>query len=675
MKNVKREKKIGDLWIKAIFMNLIIFILANILFQPSYETCDDNYLSAILYGAYGEYNAHLIYINIILGKILKMLMVACPGMPWYAIVQYLGLFLSFVIITYVILQDRENEYRNILCWSILTVFGYECYVKIQYTKTAGVMTIAGMLLIYVALKAKKIRILYLVLGVIVAITGSLWRFNGFLMVFPIIGIVAVVLGLRCFKYGDKKRCIAIGGIYGMLLIVCIVFNMINNQIYNGDQLWKKYMEFNSLRTELLDYEFPSYEENKEVYLNNEISKNDLELYKYWNYGDPERFTEDVLNNLIEAKEVKKLSFNVIKDFFREFPVRYLKYPYFIMVVIIFGLWILNTNRNKLPVVLAISSFMLVEFYLFYKGRYLINRIDMSIVMAFCIVLVLEIKKIRYGDINKYVVAAIIGGILFNGASFLTKQSLPITKKERKEAQEVLNLISSDRSNFYILENYTSDKLWTTAYSVWNVPPVGILSNSYVMGGWRYGAPFTEQIKEGYGVKNPFRDVIDNPRIYMVNDYYMSSTMKYIQEHYCEEARAQLLKEIGGHCFYNIISKRPILNTENAKKMGRDIKCQFSLNYDNSGLEILEGYISKEGANAYYQQVYIGRYNEEEEKEYFYPMMASMKSWKEEWNNKYSWYSIPVEDLKLDEKTQIRDDQLKVYLVTNEEIYWQKLTVK
>ena len=674
---MEKKQKICNLWLKAIFMNLVIIILANTIFQPSYETCDDNYLSAILYGAYGEYNAHLIYINIFLGKLLKLLLVICPNLPWYAIVQYLGLFLSFVIITYVILNNKENEYRNILSWSVLVVFGYECYVKVQYTKTAGIMTIAGMLFIYEAFKAKKVRTLYLIIGSIVAVIGSLWRFNGFLMVFPIIGIVALLLGVSFFKEGNRKRFVFIGGIYGVLLVTCILFNIINNKIYNNDDEWKQYIEFNSLRTELLDYGFPPYEENREVYCNNGISKNDLELYRYWNYGDPDRFTEDTLKNVIEAKEEKKLTVNTIKEFFREFPVRYLSYPYFLLIIIILAVWILNTNRNKFAIALITAVIVAIEFYLYFKGRYLINRIDVPIMMAFCIVLILQIKKIRYESFHRYTVAAIIGGILLSGTSFLTNQRLPVTRKEKEAAREVLNLIASDKSNFYILENYTSDNLWTTAYSIWDIPPVGIHLNSYVMGSWRYRAPFTEYIKKSYGVENPYRDIVDNPQIYMVNDYYMSAVVNYIKEHYCKDASAQLLKEINGHRMYKIVSKRPTLKTETAKKMGKDIKYKFSLSCDENGSDVLEGYIYKKESNAYYQKVYVGRYDKQEKKEYFYPMTASMKSWKEERNNKYSWYSIPLSNLNIDNKEELMrdEDEWKIYLEVNGELYGQTLRIK
>lgn len=675
MKYLNWKKEKTSLWIKVILRNLIIFVLSQIVFQPTFETCDDNYMAAILYGTYGEYNAHFIFSNIILGKIIKTLIGICPILPWYTIVQYAGLFLAFTCITYVLMKGEKNEYRTILSWMLLVAFGYECYVKVQFTKTAGVLTIAGILFIYQAIKTEKIHVLQLILGSGLVVLGSFWRFRGFLMIVPIVGSVALFTGLREIKKGNWKKFLRYDVVYSVLFLMCIFLNIFSNKVYNSNPAWKEYREFNKVRAEMLDYGFPEYDENREIYQKYGISKNDLEMYRNWNYGDPERFTEEMLRDLADAKEERHLSIDSAREFFTQFPVRYLKYPYFLVLIILLGLWLLNAKRDKVTVGFAATAFVLIEFYLFYKGRYFINRIDMPIIMALCVVLAMQIEKIRYEGLNKYVTAAVIGGVLLNGSSFLNEQALPKSEKEKQEAQEVFELINVDKSHFYIMENYTSDDLWTTAYSVWDVPPVGVNTNCDVMGGWRYNTPLSNYNKECYGIKNPFRDIIDNPNVYMINDYYMAATLNYIQEHYCETASAQLVKEINGHRFYKIVSKPTILQTESAKKFDDSISCQFSITKDENGGNILEGYVYKEGLNAYYQQVYIGKFDEEHQKEYFYPMKMTEMSWKANWDEKYSWCTIPLSDLKINKKEELLKDGWKVYLENNGEVYWQNLSIE
>lgn len=328
------RKQKFSLWKKVILMNLLIFTLSQIVFQPTFETCDDNYMAAILYGAYGEYNAHFIFSNIILGKIIKALLGICPILPWYTIVQYVGLFFALTCITYVLMKEEKNEYRTILSWMLLVMFGYECYVKVQFTKTAGVLTIAGILFVYQAIKTEKIHVLQLILGSGLAVLGSFWRFRGFLMILPIVGSVALFTGLWEIKKGHWKKFLRYGVVYGGLFLMCIFLNIFSNKVYNSNPEWKEYKEFNKVRAELLDFGFPDYDENREIYQKHGISKNDLELYRNWNYGDPERFTEEMLHDLAEAKEERHLSMDVAREFLTQFPVRYLKYPYFSVLIIL-----------------------------------------------------------------------------------------------------------------------------------------------------------------------------------------------------------------------------------------------------------------------------------------------------------------------------------------------------
>ncbi len=135
------------------------------------------------------------------------------------------------------------------------------------------------------------------------------------------------------------------------------------------------------------------------------------------------------------------------------------------------------------------------------------------------------------------------------------------------------------------------------------------------------------------------------------------------------------------------------------KFDDSISCQFSITKDEKGGNILEGYVYKEGLNAYYQQVYIGKFDEEYQKECFYPMkmtekswkanwdekyswcsiplsdLKTEKSWKANWDEKYSWCSIPLSDLKINKKEELLKDGWKVYLENNGEVYWQNLSIE
>ena len=71
-----------------------------------------------------------------------------------------------------------------------------------------------------------------------------------------------------------------------------------------DPQWQEYQKFNNLRSELLDYGFPDYESNKASYQDLGISREAYELYRTWNFNDPDKFTTEVMESL-QSRSRKK----------------------------------------------------------------------------------------------------------------------------------------------------------------------------------------------------------------------------------------------------------------------------------------------------------------------------------------------------------------------------------
>lgn len=660
----------NNLLIKAIVMNALMFIVTQIFFKPTFESCDDNYMASIVYGAYGEYETRLLFMNILLGKAIKLLLFICPALPWYTIIQYSALFVAFTIIIYIILKNERNDYRYILSWVLLIVFGYEYYVNLQFSKTAGALTVAGVLWIYESIREKNIKKISLTLGIMLSVLGSFYRFSVFCMMLPIIGSIAL---FECLCYIKNKKYKVFGRacvIFISLFVACCIFKEYDTRVYQNDSQWQEYRSFESFRGELLDYGFPEYDKNKDIYQQaGMLSKNDLSLYTRWNYADPELFTENAMQTLIEAKESRELNIETLRTFLAQFPVYYLKYPYFAIFIGIFVLWLLSNRKNKVAAIFTLLACLGIEFYLYYAGRYFFNRIDVSVFFGLCVVLTLSIEHIYNDKLNKYIIGIIFGVVILNNNWFLNGVATSGVQEEKQEAREIFDIISSDKENLYMLENYTNDKLWTTAYSVWDVPPKGVAENYYVMGGWRYKTPLTEWTKKSYGVENPYRDVIDNDHVYIVNDSSMSSMVKYIREHYCPSAQAIMVKEINEHRFYKIVSQKVTLDTTKAKEFDGNIEYRFSVAGDQEGNPVLQGYVYKDGTDSYHQQVYIGKYDESAGKEIFYPARGMEKSSKESEERRYSWFLQPLADMNV---YDIRSEKINIYLEVEGELYKQEL---
>lgn len=668
-KNTKRT----DLF-NAILINLVVFIVLQIIFKPMYETNDDNYISSLVYGAFGEYDTHLVYTNILMGKVYKALLLLCPSIPWYAIIQYSLLFISFTAILYIVLSYKENIYRYIFCWIFMIPFGYECYVNVQYSKTAGVVVTAGILLIYTAIKEEKIKKFILILGIILTICASLYRFKVFCMMLPIVGSIILV---DCLKEMFQKK-------YQLLLKCCIVFipvlalcmlgELYDVKHYDNNQAWHEYREWDNLRIQLLDYGFPDYDENREVYQNLNISYDDMQLFKHWDYADTEIFTPEAMKKLIAVKQKQKVNMDLVRGFFTEDILQFVAYPYIIVLVMLVAFWLLSGAENKLLISMASIFFLLMQFYFYYTDRFLINRVDMSLILGLCLVFMFNIKQSHYEGIKFCVIGGLTGVAFVMAFQLIGDLEGPKVKKE-EDAKEIYNLIASDKEHLYMVENNTSDSLWTSAFQIWDAVPKGISDNYLVLGGWRYPTPPVKNIMKKYHINNPYKDLVNNGKVYLVcSKEYSTDILTYIQEHYAPNATLRLIKHVSGQDIYKIRTGKLTLNMNNVSENLEGIKSEISakdvVTEEKEQKTSITGYIYKKGSNSFTQNIYIGVKNKKTGEEKIYSCAQYEKSSTTNRNDgRYSWFAKKIPDSIIDNKKQ---NEVYVYLSADGVLYKQKV---
>ena len=158
MKNLKQwlHRQTSTVWF-ACFFNLCVLAVLLIFLRPAYETNDDISVSMIANGAWGIRDMHVICQNYILGKIYNLFYTIGHGMiPWYAILQYICVFSALTTVTCVLFRRLKSEQAFLVNGILLLYFGYECYIRMQYTKTAGIMLAAGVLLSFYEIEKEKL---------------------------------------------------------------------------------------------------------------------------------------------------------------------------------------------------------------------------------------------------------------------------------------------------------------------------------------------------------------------------------------------------------------------------------------------------------------------------------------------------------------------------------------
>ena len=192
-----KTKRTQREWILGINAAVILFLIA--VMRPVFETNDDLTIMEMVSGAWNIQDAHVVYQNYLLGKVYVLLYSLTKCVPWYGLIQYFFLWLSFSAIVYVIMKQLPKSLGITLSVLVLCFFGYECYIKMQYTKTAGVLTIAGILLIFYAsteeIRSKKL----LISGIALSCIGSMYRFEQF------IACVALMSGLGIWQILKNRK--------------------------------------------------------------------------------------------------------------------------------------------------------------------------------------------------------------------------------------------------------------------------------------------------------------------------------------------------------------------------------------------------------------------------------------------------------------------------------------
>jgi len=96
------------------------------------------------------------------------------------------------------------------------------------------------------------------------------------------------------------------------------------------------------------------------------------------------------------------------------------------------------------------------------------------------------------------------------------------------------ILVSDKEHLYLAKLDTVSEI---CYSPLEAYPAGYLDRIVLMGGWYYGHPAIMDILAKYDVTVPYRDIVNNEHVYIIEDD-PEATLNYIREYYDANARVE-----------------------------------------------------------------------------------------------------------------------------------------
>ena len=643
LENIKKNKILIAFGINVLLLGgLLIF------FQPVIKS-DDYYMSEICYGSVsGNSDVHLVYNSIILGYILKFLLGIFPEIPWYVIIQIVCVFFAFFSLTYFFIRS-SSFHTGMSIGLLLVVFGYECYVKITFTKTSAILLGVGVFLVFSEYFNRRQELKIYILGLVNVCVGILFRnanVNMVLGIMIIIGISEILASI----INKRKKYFYIRTFF-FLSIVFLIFSLskasdsLNKYMYSLNEEWTQYYDNNHLKSQILDYTENNYELYEEEYENIGVSKNDLALIYSNDMYDTEFLSEKKIESILSiANKDRNEKFivsafqkdNIIK-FFRKMPLAYIKTPCFIVLFVFMLVILLQGNtREKLWGICTIIMVLAANYYLFLKGRMLQPHVDVGIIFSACLVLLYFLMNMplsltffsaqkRLSILTGFILCCntIIDGYDSITAPYFLNYGSENACNPQK-SREIMDILTEDKENLYVTTSKES------VYSKWSfdtfeVIPKGYFGNIYSLGSALW--PSQKVSLEKYNVKNVYKELVDSDYIYFFvsDDLEESGTQgiqTYINEHYDSNAKMIKVKEFQSMNVYRCISDELIVQ-ELPHGTG-SVKSDLKILTDGT-LMYIDGYCYVEDSNSYNQDMYIEVLDSESNRKYYYNTLQKENS--------------------------------------------------
>lgn len=541
--------------IEAIVLNSIMLFLFFVLFNPQFEANDDISMSWIVEGAYGARYDKLVFSNFMYGWILKGLYTICPVIKWYSVILCMAIFTSFCVLTYICLKKIPKPMFYYVFIIAGAYFGYEGYTLLGFTKTAGIVSIAGYTLLFWALEKRFENRKALLFGGILLIWGSWIRFFAFLMVTAIFGMYGLAFSIKKIKTERTMKAVVkvlqpyvlCFGVCLVLIFSCEIFDGLS---YQSDAEWEKYEEYNSLRAQVIDHGYLSWDKYSDKYEVMGISEIDVKMWASWNFADFDNFNIDVMKQIMKFDEGEKSFISYIKPFLLT-CMQLFSVKVFICFLCFLLLYIIAEKKKEwvtlVFLALAVGG---IIFYLVYNERYGLPRINLTLWMAPSAVLLLLINRkdegiicnTRAGIIIPLLVISFMGQDLYSAAFERNNGNFSV------EMSELFEQIGENQNDLYLM--MTNSEKVTSQFGMWDVAPYGYRKNVYALGGWSTNAPYTNIILENYNVENPFADM-KKSNIHVVSRGDIDILIEYLRENYDPNTYAVLEKEIGELGIYRI----------------------------------------------------------------------------------------------------------------------------
>lgn len=570
---MKNHKKTN--WLISMAVNAVILAAILLTAHMVYETNDDFAIASRIVDGYPETT----FVNYYLCKVILLLQGMMPHMNAYVLFQIAASFIAFVCFYKIVLDGTGSRVIHCATALCIAVFSIDHYCTIQFTKTAALLSAAGLLVIVDCI-TKKRCVGYLILGTLLLYTGAAFRVDGLIACIGFTGLYGLY-----WLIINRKRLISdgyftAGRIILYVVIValvggCYVFDNMSVKANQGTPELAAFWDYTMDRSEVIDFPvYDNYEDHRAEYETLGVDENDMYLIDHWYLDYDGAATGD---NLRAIKEIYKSGNTdsvsikgIVKDFLSGTLKSIKKLGFTGCHVILLGVvavWMLVVLRPKHWLYIIATSGLAVCLYL---AVYYMQR---PAYRAFYSADICSILWLLYALSNGYETDVAEhgtkrkGALLVMGACTMLIAALlmvPLHAKCEDSYNGIKGKIMPEALAQYIADNNdcfftfaTSEKKMNKSYlTPWLAPDTGADMNVIGTGSWGTTSPYVMDKLEVYGLTNPISGLIDNEKAYYIGNKRIDRLTEYYNRWYGGDGKQIYLEktaEISGYTIWAVKS--------------------------------------------------------------------------------------------------------------------------
>lgn len=569
----------------AVGLNIFLLFLDILFCDVKYEVSDDFIMASIMSGAFGnEANPQLIFMNTILGYLLLPMYKVFPSVSWYFVLQIFTCFLSFSLVSYMLLKKHPKILAVFLSLLFILFFSDDVYILPQFTKSSMLVMMSGSVVFLWSTFEKKSLKIQVISGVICLI-GSMLRIDSvylsgtFLLWLIICEFISIVKSKEKWKKPFLYSIIS-GGI---LIILAFGLKELDTITYLNDEQSKYFREYNIARSQIVDSPDYGYEVYAKELQKIGISENDYHILRAWNFADNNIFSLEMMQKIAEIiTEGNHQQTVELENLYEQLQTRKIfNYPIAIACIIISILYICfqkKTFRILIPWLISIA----LELYFFSIGRVL-YRVEYGIfigmflsilyfwddtqirfkayrdeiksclmvgIIILCLIkLPLYIPDLTYLKVNSDTRKQYIDSVFNDSWNYDARKYRKIVNKGKPD-NDLLEEIENNRDNFYFLDFSTTIQSLYYEWNPFETLPINYFQNIYYLTGVTTNFPGTDWVLVNKGVENPLPSLVKD-NVYLVDNNNLEIKLNYLREHYYPNVRAELYKTTSGYKIWKL----------------------------------------------------------------------------------------------------------------------------